>query len=150
MHPEQAQLALAQSVVARKHDYRFEFTVHQNGHIHLHCFPRDGRGETVKELGEASARGRRVMAQAFGDRNYIRYFVTKDSFEAYIAMRRMAEKIQIPVGWIFADDTVKQTMDLWERRIRATPHPDWKPPPPKPNPGPAPPPKKKVQEDTLD
>lgn len=135
-------------------DFLYEFVIHQNGHIHLHTYPRDGRGETVKELAAPAARGRRVMAQAFGERNYIRYFVTADSFEQYVAVRRMAEKIQIPVGWIFAEDKVKQTMSLWERKILATPHPDWKPPPPpppKPGPAPAPPPpKKKVQQDTLD
>ncbi len=128
-------------------DYRLEFVVHHNGHVQAYCFPRDGRGETVEELAKAGARGRRVMAQAFGDRNYLRYFVTEDSFEQYIELRRMAEKIQIPVGWIFAEDSARQVLNLGERQIHATPHPDWKPPPPSPG---APPPKKQPTIDILD
>ena len=123
--------------------YRLEFIMHQNGHIHLHCYPRDGAGETVEDLAKPGARGRRVMAQAFGDRDYLRYFVTSDSFEEYLAMRRMAEKIQIPAGWIFAEDTARQVLNLGERQIYAEPHPDWKPPEPKPGPQPPPPPPKK-------
>ncbi|MFP6857295.1 MAG: hypothetical protein VCA73_08490 [Roseibacillus sp.] len=130
-------------------EFRFDFIVHQNGTIHLHCYPRDGKGEAVEDLQKPGARGRRVMAQAFGDHNYLRYFVTRDSFEDYVAVRRMAEKIQIPVGWIFADDTARQTMNLAERKIIAEPHPDWKPPEKKPGPAP-PPPKKKPTVDILD
>ena len=131
-------------------DFSFEFVVHKNGHVHVQCTPRDGSGESLEDLAGPGARGRRVMAQAFGDRNYIRYFVTSDSFEHYVAVRRMAEKIQIPVGWIFADETARQTLSLWERRILATPDPDWEPPQPKPGPKPKPKPQKKVQEDILD
>mgnify|MGYP006082367071 CR=1 FL=1 len=132
-------------------DFRFEFNFHPNGTIILYCYPRDGRGDAVEDLENPDARGRRVMAQAFGDRNYLRYFVTKDSFEHYVAMRRLAEKIQIPVGWIFAEDTARQTMNLAERKIIAEPDPDWKPPEPKLGPRPpAPPPKKKPTVDILD
>ena len=29
--------------------FRYEFKLHENGHIHLYCFPRDGKGETVAD-----------------------------------------------------------------------------------------------------
>jgi len=54
------------------------------------------------------------------------------------------------VGWKFSDDVVRQSFYLHERKIRATPDPDWKPPAPNPNPGKQPPPKKKPTEDILD
>ena len=130
-------------------NFRFEFILHKNGHIHVHIYPRDGAGETLEELANPASEGRRVMAQAFGDRNYIRYLVTQDSFEEYVAARRMAEKIQIPVGWIFAEDSARHVVNLSERKIVAEPHPDYKPPEPKPG-QPTPKPKPKVQEDILD
>jgi hypothetical protein len=43
---------------------------------------------------------------------------------------------------------VRQILNLGERKIWATPHPDWKPPAQKP--GKKPPPKKKPTEDILD
>ena len=103
--------------------------------------------ELPEDLTKPSSLGRRLMADVFGDRNYLRYFVTADSFEAYIKARQMAEKIQIPVGWIFADPTARQDMSLGERKITATPDPNWTPPPPGPKP---PPQKKKPVEDILD
>lgn len=128
--------------------FRYEFKLHENGHIHLYCFPREGKGETVADLAKPQARGNRVMVAASFDRDYLRFLVTSDSFEQYIAMRRIAEKKQIPVGWIFADDVVRQTLNLSERRIWATPDPDWKPP--APGKGKNPPPRKKPTEDILD
>ncbi|MEC9056764.1 MAG: hypothetical protein VX633_15740, partial [Verrucomicrobiota bacterium] len=59
-------------------------------------------------------------------------------------------KRQIPVGWKFSDDVARQSFYLHERKIRATPDPDWQPPAPNPNPGKQPPPKKKPTEDILD
>ncbi len=128
--------------------FRYEFKLHENGHIHLYCFPRDGKGETVADLANPQARGNRVMVAASFERDYLRFFVTRDSFEQYIAMRRIAEDKQIPVGWIFADDVVRQTLNLGERRIWATPDPDWKPP--APGKGNKPQPQKKPTEDILD
>ncbi|HCQ32314.1 MAG TPA: hypothetical protein DIV54_02365 [Verrucomicrobiales bacterium] len=60
----------------------------------------------------------------------------------------MAEGKQIPVGWMFADDAVRQTLNLGERKIWATPYPDCKPLAEKP--GNKPPSKKKPPEDILD
>ena len=128
--------------------FRYEFKLHENGHIHLYCFPRDGKGETVAELARPQAHGNRVMVAASFDRDYLRFFVTSDSFGPYVAMRRLAEKKQIPVGWIFADEVVRQTVNLAERRILATPDPEWKPP--APGDGKKPPPRKKPTEDILD
>ena len=88
------------------------------------------------------------MVAASFDRDYLRFFVTSDSFGPYVAMRRLAEKKQIPVGWIFADEVVRQTVNLAERRILATPDPEWKPP--APGDGKKPPPRKKPTEDILD
>ena len=130
--------------------YRFEFKLHPNGHIQVYCYPRDGKGETVEDLTKPRAAGIDVMNDAGQARNYLRFLVTRDSFGPYIAMRRMAEKRQIPVGWKFSDDVVRQSFYLHERKIRATPDPDWKPPPPNPNPGKQPPAKKKPTEDILD
>ncbi len=130
--------------------YRFDFKLHQNGHIQVYCYPRDGKGETVEDLAKPRAVGIGVMNKADHDRNYLRFLVTRDSFGQYIAMRRMAEKRHIPVGWKFSDDVVRQSFYLNERKIRATPDPDWKPPPPNPNPGKKPPAKKKPTEDILD
>ncbi|MDP7307904.1 MAG: hypothetical protein QF405_09720 [Roseibacillus sp.] len=135
--------------------YRFEFKLHPNGNIQLDCYPRDGKGETVEDLAKPRAVGIDVMNDAGEARNYLRFLVTRDSFEPYIAMRRMAEKRQIPVGWKFSDDVVRQSFYLHERKIRATPDPDWKPappkpPPPKPDPGKNPPAKKEPTEDILD
>ena len=133
--------------------YRFDFKLHQNGNIQLYCYPRDGKGETVEDLANPRAVGIDVMNDAGQARNYLRFLVTRDSFGQYIAMRRMAEKRHIPVGWKFSDDVVRQSFYLNERKIRATPDPDWKPPPPppsKPNPGKKPPAKKKPTEDILD
>ena len=130
--------------------YRFDFKLHQNGHIQVYCYPRDGKGETVEDLARPRALGIGVMNKADHDRNYLRFLVTRDSFGQYIAMRRMAEKRHIPVGWKFSDDVVRQTFYLHERKIRATPDPDWKPPPPNPNPGKQPPARKKPTEDILD
>ena len=130
--------------------YRFDFKLHPNGNIQLYCYPRDGKGETVEDLAKPRAVGIDVMNDAGQARNYLRFLVTRDSFGPYIAMRRMAEKRQIPVGWKFSDDVVRQSFYLHERKIRATPDPDWKPPPPNPNPGKQPPAKKKPTEDILD
>ena len=130
--------------------YRFDFKLHQNGHIQVYCYPRDGKGETVEDLAKPRAVGIGVMNKADHDRNYLRFLVTRDSFGQYIAMRRLAEKRHIPVGWKFSDDVVRQSFYLNERKIRATPDLDWKPPPPNPNPGKKPPAKKKPTEDILD
>ncbi|NRB26273.1 MAG: hypothetical protein HRU37_01165, partial [Roseibacillus sp.] len=35
--------------------YRFDFKLHQNGHIQVYCYPRDGKGETVEELAKPRA-----------------------------------------------------------------------------------------------
>lgn len=136
-------------------DFRLGFVIHPaNGHIRVHCDPRDEAGETIEELEGAGSQGRRVMAQAFGDRNYIRYFVTADSFEEYMTARRLAENIQLPVGWVFAGDAARQSLSLDERKIRATPDPDYEPPEPKeepdPKPSPPPPPKETLPKDILD
>ena len=130
--------------------YRLEFKIHPNGHVQVYCYPRDGKGETVEDLSKPRAEGIDVMNDAGQARNYLRFLVTRDSFGQYIAMRRMAEKRQIPVGWKFSDDAARQSFYLHERKIRATPDPDWKPPAPNPNPGKQPPPKKKPTEDILD
>ncbi len=133
--------------------YRLDFKLNPSGSIQLYCYPRDGKGETVDDLADPDAMGNRLMVDASFERNYLRFLVTRDSFGQYIAIRRIAEKKQIPVGWKFADDVVRQTLSLGERKIRATPDPDWKPPPPpppKPDPAKKPPPKKEPTKDILD
>ena len=128
--------------------FRYEFKLHENGHLQVFCYPRDGKGEDLESLVKSRSAANKVMVAASFDRDYLRFFVTKDSFEQYIVVRRIAEDKRIPVGWVFADDSVRQTLNLGERKIWATPHPDWKPPAQKP--GKKPPPKKKPTEDILD
>ena len=128
--------------------FRYEFKLHENGRLLVFCYPREGKGEALEDLAKPNSVGNRVMVAASFDRDYLRFYVTRDSFEQYIEVRRIAEKKRIPVGWIFADDAVRQTLNLGERKIWATPHPDWSPPAQKP--GKKPSPKKKPTEDILD
>ena len=128
--------------------FRYDFKLHENGHLQVFCYPRDGKGEDLEDLVKSRSAGNKVMVAASFNRDYLRFFVTRDSFEQYIGARRIAEDKRIPVGWVFADDAVRQTLNLGERKIWATPHPDWKPPTQKP--GKKPPPKKKPTEDILD
>ena len=128
--------------------FRYEFKLHENGHLQVFCYPRDGKGEDLEDLAKPRSAGNKVMVAASFDRDYLRFFVTRDSFEQYISVRRTAEDKRIPVGWIFAHDAARQTLNLGERKIWATPHPDWKPPAQKP--GKKPPAKKKPTEDILD
>ena len=127
--------------------FRYEFAARERAHTSL-LLPTGRKGRDGCGSREATGPGQRVMVAASFDRDYLRFLVTSDSFEQYIAMRRIAEKKQIPVGWIFADDVVRQTLNLSERRIWATPDPDWKPP--APGKGKNPPPRKKPTEDILD
>lgn len=131
--------------------FRFEFKMHPNGHIHLYCYPRDEAGETIAEVANVDSAARRIMARTFGDDDYLRYYVTADSFEAYQLSRRITDELQIPAGWVFVEDTARFVMNLSERGIIAEPDPDWEPPKPQPGPKPpAPKPEKKPTIDILD
>jgi len=136
-------------------DYRFEFRFAHNGHVYADCFPKDGRGESAPQLANPKSTWWRLRATARAERQYFRFWVTPDSFEIYLKARAMADEFHIPAGWEFADQSARQTVHLWHRRILATPHPDWKPPPTRPppkTPKKKPPrqPPKKPPEDILD
>lgn len=129
-------------------DFRLEFVIHPNGSIRMSCYPRDDRGEDIDQIRAKKGRALEKIGQAFGENAHIRFYVTADSFDLYLAARDLADRVQIPSGWLFVDDTARQDTSLGERGIVATVKEGWEPPKPNPN-APKPPPKP-VVEDILD
>ena len=120
----------------------YSATLHPNssGGIMLRLEPKPGRGHDIESLAQSNSPIRQVFADARLRSQYLRFYVTKDSFASYIRLRGLADDGRIPVGWEFADD--KGAVNYMLKSLRLEPDPDWKPGPPSSGPNP--------KRDTLD
>lgn len=59
----------------------------------------DGGGEDIKQMKRETSKFRRTLKAAIENKNYIRFLVYPDSFEAYLTARSIADEAGVAAGW---------------------------------------------------
>jgi hypothetical protein len=114
---------------------------------------RENFGESTDEMLAAGSDYGKQIATIDPRRFYVRYLVWSDSFETYIAARRLATEEGLLAGWELQTRPDEYRVRL-ESNLRCGPPPPPKPKPP-PKPGEKPPPKppqppRKFPDDVID
>lgn len=116
-------------------DVNFKFTARRDGQILVQISAKPDGGEPIEAFDNPDSPIRKSMASAKLNKNYVRFFVTEDSFDTYIDVRQRAESFRIPAGWYFAEPKVLRQFVLSQvssPAIRTAPDPDYTPPEKKP------------------
>jgi len=73
-------------------------------------WPHKRIGDTPKEIWAAnSAFRKQVEKLANGKKHYIRFYVYADSFEVYLAARKIVDELKLDAGWVPFENTASLT-----------------------------------------
>lgn len=101
---------------------------------HLRFTPRDKSGASLREIRTPRSRFHKILNGVDPRKYYARFVVLPDSYEVYLAARKVMNQKGILAGWDPQPDTWQFTTHLGGSVLFGP-----KPPPPKPNPNPNPP-----------
>jgi hypothetical protein len=110
-------------------------------------FQRRGTaGETAREIDDTNSDFQQAVGKLNKNQHYLRFLVWTDSYETYLAARRIANKYRLPAGWqpVGGDTEYRVRM---RGNLRCGPPP---PPPPKPTTPPKPQPTEPPREAPID
>lgn len=113
---------------------QYTFTTRPNVYhksITLIMDPIEERGETIEQIQRKGSRFLNTVSAVIKNKNYVRFWVKDDSFEAYQMARRACDNFNIPTGWIQHNGAYSRWVPTLKMKQLKTPDPNA-PPTPKP------------------
>ncbi|EAQ81195.1 hypothetical protein [Blastopirellula marina] len=102
----------------------------------LRLTPRESEGFSIAEIENPRSRFQKLLLMTNPEKYYFRFFVMPDSFEAYVAVRRVSDKANYLSGWEPQAPDWKYTTSVGGK-VKFGPEPVVDPNAPKPPPKPA-------------
>jgi Skp family chaperone for outer membrane proteins len=129
----------------------------ENFDLIVYFEPHEDKGETPDKVTEGTSLFRRELRKLDRDKNYVRFLVWSDSFDAYVAARAVCDEMNVMAGWepYNADYEFRISLGM-NVHWKGKPAPPPPPPPPPPDAAkpavktPPPPPPPPLPVDTVD
>ena len=103
------------------------------GYLYFVPEPREDAGDTAERVGKPTSQFQGILKRANSNRQYIDFLVWADSFDVYLAARKVASDRDFAAGW-----TPYEKNAEWRFRLDVTVTCSDQPPPPKPKTPPQP------------